>query len=312
VAQLAQEHAAGPEELPAAQAALAAFERAGDVTGELAARSVLCGLWVALGGHDEARQHGEAVLALAARTGRIRDMAVAQNNLTWHDIRLGDLRAARRRLAAVDRLSAQCGEERLRVLARANLAEVARLDGRYADAVEQGWRVISALTDLGDPGHYRRVLGTIGLALAEQGRFDEAGAILDELRAKSSGDGPGSGELTGLDGAHPGDERDAGICALIEATLALRRGDREWAAEWYAAAAQAYAGYRDLRDVAEALVGLVASADDPQARSAARERLDQVCREGGITLLPRERKLIAPAGPGVPTPRRPGSAQHQH
>ncbi|MEV4753920.1 helix-turn-helix domain-containing protein [Micromonospora sp. NPDC049559] len=298
VAQLAQEHSAGPEELPAAQAALTTFQRVEDVAGELAARSVLCGLWVALGGHDEARRHGEAVLALAERTGRVRDMAVAQNNLTWHDIRVGDLRAARRRLAAVDRLSAQCGEERLRVLARANLAELARLDGRYADAVEQGRRVLSALRDLGDPGHHRRVLGTIGLALAEQGRFDEAGAVLDELRSRTEpgdGTGPAAARGQGPGGATGPAERDAGICALIEATLALRRGDRDWAAEWYAAAAEAYAGSRDLRDVAESLVGLVASTEDPRARSVAQDRLTQVCREGGITLLPRERKLIAAA-----------------
>jgi predicted ATPase/transcriptional regulator with XRE-family HTH domain len=311
VAQLAQEHADGPQELPAAQAALAAFQECEDVAGELAAHSVLCGLWVAVGGHDEARRHGEAVVALAGRTGRIRDMAVAQNNLTWHDIRIGDLRAARRRLGAVDRLAAQCGEERLRALARANLAEVSRLDGRYAEAAEQGRRAIVALADLGDPGHHRRVLGTVGLALAEQGRLDEAGAILDELRIRSTpGDG-GPGELTGFSDARGADQRDAGVCALIEATLALRRGDREWAAEWFVEAAQAYAGYRDLRDVAEALVGLVASTDDPEARSAARQRLDRVCREGGITLLPRERKLIGSGGAGVPVQRRPGSVQRQ-
>ena len=306
-AQLAQEHADGPQELPAAQAALATFQQQGHVAGELAAHSVLCGLWVAVGGHDEARQHGEAVLALASRTGRIRDMAVAQNNLTWHDIRVGELRAARRRLATVDRLGAQCGEERLRALARANLAEVARLEGRYAEAVEQARRAMSALADLGDPSHHRRILGTVGLALAEQGHLDEAGAVLDELRARSKpGDG-GPGEL----GTHDTDQRDAGVCALIEAILALRRGDREWAAEWFAAAAQAYAGDRDLRDVAEALVGLVASTDDPQARAAARVRLDQVVREGGITLLPRERKLIGITGPAVPAQRRSGSVQRQ-
>ncbi|MFD0824031.1 XRE family transcriptional regulator, partial [Micromonospora zhanjiangensis] len=127
VAQLAQEHGEGPQELASAQAAVETFEKLGDVPGELAGRSVLCGLWTALGGYDEARRHGETVLALASRTGRTRDMAVAQNNLTWHEIRVGDLGAARRRLAAVDRLAAQCGEVRLRVLARANLADIARL-----------------------------------------------------------------------------------------------------------------------------------------------------------------------------------------
>jgi hypothetical protein len=298
VAQLAQEHGAGPQELPAAQAALATFQRLRDVPGELAARSVLCGLWTALGGHDEARQHGEAALTIATRTGRIRDMAVSQNNLTWHEIRIGDLRAARRRLAAVDRLAGECGEERLRVLARANLAEVARLEGRYPDAVRQGRRVMSALAGLGDPGHRRRVLGTVGLALAQDGRLDEAAGVLAELRARKTV--RQDGRTTELDpGRSSADEavpREDGICALIEANLAMQRGDREWAAEWFAAAALSTAGARDLRDVAEALVGLVVSTDDPAARAGALRRLDQVCAEGGIVLLPRERAAIGPVG----------------
>ncbi|MEO3746815.1 helix-turn-helix domain-containing protein [Plantactinospora sp. B5E13] len=293
IAQLAQEHGAGPAEMPAAEHALAEFERLGDVVGELAARSVLCGLWTALGGHDAARRHGEAALALATRSGRVRDMAVAQNNLTWHEIRRGDLVAARRRLAAVDRLAGQCGEERLRVLARANLAEVARLEGRYADAVRQGRRAVQALADLGDPGHRRRALGTVGLALAEDGRIDEAGAVLAELRARKDPDGgPGTPELIVGRPAEEPTPPDEGICALIEAVLAVQRGDREWAAEWYAAAAQSSAGARDLRDVAEALVGVVATTDDPAARANARKLLDQVCLEGGITLLPRERAML--------------------
>jgi len=255
VGQLAAEHGGGAEELPAAEAALAEFQKAGDLTGELAARSLLCGLWMTTGGYDEARRHGEAVLALASRAGRVRDMAVAQNNLTWHEIRVGDLRAARRRLAAVDRLAAQCGEHRLRALARANLAEVARLDGRYAEAEALGRRAIAALAELGDPGHRRRVLGTIGRAHAQGGQVDEA--------------------------------------ASIEAILAFNRGDKDTAAEWFNAAAQAYAGGHDLRDVAEALVWLAASTEESEIRRSVVDWLTSVCKEGGITLLPRERALIS-------------------
>ncbi|MFY1688980.1 ATP-binding protein [Plantactinospora sp. WMMB782] len=292
VAQLAQEHGAGPQELSTVEAAVETFRRLADVSGELAARNVLCGVWTALGGHDEARRHGEAALELATRTGRVREMAVAQNNLTWHEIRVGDLVAARRRLAAVDRLAGECGEERLRVLARANLAEVARLEGRYADAVRQGRRVVAALADLGDPGHRRRALGTVGLALTQDGRLDEAAAVLAELRARKAGEA-GPAELES-EPSRPDEipPRDDGICALIEANLATQRGDREWAAEWYAAAVRACEGSRDLRDVAEALVGLVASTDDPVARATAVRRLYQVCREGGIVLLPGERALV--------------------
>ncbi|GAB3949489.1 hypothetical protein GCM10027614_48400 [Micromonospora vulcania] len=296
VARLAAEHGAGADELPTAQAALDTFQQIGDITGELEARIVLGALLVGVGRRVEAREHAEAVLRLAARNGRIRDMAVAQNSLAWHEIRAADLAAAHRRLAAVDRLAAECGEQRLRLLAWANRAEVARLEGRYADAVDQGRRVMAVLSELGDPRHRRRLLGTVGLALAQDGRGDEATEVLTELRAsaaelavavplrpRSERDGPSrprpNGVVLGWGG--PG----AAVCALIEGNLALHRGDRELAAEWFAAAAEAG---QSRRDVVEALVGLAASTADP----AILDRLDQVCRESGIRLLPEETALL--------------------
>ncbi|WP_026189830.1 ATP-binding protein [Salinispora mooreana] len=276
VARLAAEHGAGAEELPAARAALAALQSAGDVAGELEARTVLGRLFTGTGDHDEARGQVEAVLTLATRHGRIRDMTVAQNNLAWHGIRVGDLATARRRLAAADRLAAQCGERRLRVLAMANLAEVTRLEGRYDIAVDQGRRTLAALTALGDPGHHRRVLGTVGLALAQADRVTEAAEVLAELR-------PG-GPAAALSWM-PAD----GICGLIEGTLALRRGDRELAAEWFAVAAEVGANSQDRRDLVEALVGLAASTAEP----AVLDRLDAVCRVSGIRLLPPEVAALA-------------------
>ena len=258
------------------------FREQGDVSGELAARNQLSALWMSTGGYDEARRHGAAALALATRTGRTRDMAVAQNNLAWHEIRAGDLAAARRRLAAVDRLAAQCGEDRLRALALANLAEVDRLDGRYEDAVTMGRRAIAALERLGDPGHRARVLGTIGLALAQAGRPDEAFAVLEQLRAAAVGADPGVGEAPANDVQGPS--------AMIEATLAAKRADRELAAEWFGVAVQSYAGGRDLRDVAEALVGLASVTDDSATRAAVVERLERG--------LQRRRDHVAAGGAG--------------
>ncbi|MEU4401849.1 helix-turn-helix domain-containing protein [Micromonospora orduensis] len=292
VARLAAEHGAGADELPTARTALEMFRQAGDVTGELEARTVLGALLITVGGHDEAREQAEAALRLAARHGRMRDLAVAQNSLAWHEIRVGDLAAARRRLAAVDRLAAEGGEQRLRVLAWANRAEVARLEGRYADAVDQGRRAATALSELGDPGHRRRVLGTVGLALAQDGRAAEATEVLAELRAgvaeavgvpapRVSGPPRQRSEDTVLSWGGP----EVGICALIEGNLALHRGERELAAEWFAAAADA--GH-DRRDVVEALVGLAASTGDP----AVLDRLDRACRETGIRLLPQESGLL--------------------
>ncbi|SBT53443.1 ATP-binding protein [Micromonospora narathiwatensis] len=299
-AQLAVEHDAGAEELPGARAALATFRSAGEVAGELSARTALGALLPAVGGHDEARQQAEAVLELATRHGRIRDMAVAQAYLTWHDVRVGDLAGARRRLATMERLAAQSGEQRLRVLARANLAEVTRLEGRYVDAVEQGRRVAVALVELGDPGHRRRVLGTVGLALAQEGRAAEALEVAAELRParpvpgqRPPSDGSGAGSAgEGRDRPGSGEEPDRrpedAVCALIEGHLALHRGDRELATEWYAAAADAAVDGRNRRDVIEALVGLAASTAD----LAVLDRLDRARRSSGIGLLPREEALL--------------------
>ncbi|MFI6242410.1 ATP-binding protein [Micromonospora sp. NPDC050795] len=288
VARLAAEHGAGAEELSTARAALDTFRQAVDVTGELEARNVLGTLLISVRRQDEAREQAEALLRLAARNGRTRDLAVAQNSLAWHEIRAGDLAAARRRLAAVDRLAAESGEQRLRVLGWANRAEVARLEGWYGDAIDRGRRAIAALSELGDPGRRRRVLGTVGLALAQDGRAAEATAVLTELRA-------GGGETLPArtvprprsdDSALVWGGPEAGLCALIEGNLALHRGDRELAAEWFAAAAD-HAG-QDRRDVVEALVGLAASTADPSVL----DRLDRVCVESGIRLLPQESGLL--------------------
>ncbi len=277
VAMLAAEHGEGSAELTAAEAALKTFLALGNVAGELATRSCLCMLWQAIGGYDESRRHGEAVLALATRTGRVRDIVVAQNNLTWHDIRLGHLAAATRRLNAVARMAAQAGDERLRTLAYANLAEVTRLAGRYGAAAETGRRAMARLAELGDPGHRVRVLGTIGLSLAQWGRIVQATAVLAEL--------PDSAPSA------------AGTRAMIGGYLALGRGDRSVATRLFSAAAEALAGHHDVRDVVEALVGAAASCDDPAERAALLARLEQACEQGGVSLLPRERALLGPAVP---------------
>ncbi|MEU4552718.1 ATP-binding protein [Micromonospora violae] len=289
VARLAAEHGAGAEELSTAHAALDTFRQAGDVTGELEARNVLGTLLLAVGRQDEAREQAEALLRLAARNGRTRDLAVAQNSLAWHEIRAGDLAAARRRLAAVDRLAAESGEQRLRVLGWANRAEVARLEGWYADAIDRGRRAIAALSELGDPGRRRRVLGTVGLALAQDGRVAEATEVLRELRAGGVESMPARPTVPR---PRSGDEAlawggpEVGLCALIEGNLALHRGDRELAAEWFAAAA-GHPG-QERRDVVEALVGLAASTAD----LAVLDRLGRVCAESGIRLLPQESGLL--------------------
>jgi predicted ATPase/transcriptional regulator with XRE-family HTH domain len=271
-ATLAIEHGEGLAELAAARQALDAFTRFGDVTGQLAAHSCLSMLWQAVGGYDDARRHGEAILALATRTGRAREIVVAHNNLTWHDIRLGNLVGARGRLATVLRLAAEVADVRLQALALANLAEVARLDRRYAAAVETGQRALVLLADVGDPGHRVRVETSVGLALAESGAIEEAEAIRAAL-------------------ADAGQAAD-GSRAMIGGYLARARGERAHAVKMFEAAASALLGHHDPRDVVEALVGWAASTDDPVDRAAVLGQLGEVCRRGGLVLLPRDRALL--------------------
>ncbi|GIE96403.1 ATP-binding protein [Paractinoplanes rishiriensis] len=275
LAQLALEHGAGAEEIGSATAAVAEFELLGSVTGQRTAHTLLASLWMTTAGYDEARRHGEAALVLARRTGRPRDVAVAENNLTWHEVREGDLEAARRRLAAVDELAGQSGEERLRAVARANLAEVARLDGRPDEAERLARVALAELDRVGDPNQRRRLLATLGLALAESGRVPAAREVLERLRMPT--------EL-------PPD----GPAAVVEAAIALREGEQKHAAECFARAAEAYDGAHDPRDVVEALVGLIVSTPVTDDRGVAVRRLADLCRSGGITLLIRDRDRLGP------------------
>ena len=267
LALLATEHGDGLVELPELEAALAAFIADRDVTGQLAARAQLCRIHQVYGDFAAAREHGEAALQLATAHHRTRDILVAQNNLTWHDIRVGDLAGARRRLTAVQRLAAEVGEDRLRALAHANLAEVARLDGRYPDAVAIGRRSLVLVAELGDPRHRWRVHGCIALALAQSGRVPESRAVMAEVG-------------------------DPAVVELVEAYLALAEGDRATAAERFAAAAEALTGKHDVRDVVEALVGLAASTDDKLRRAATLADLDELCLRSGVSLLARERAAL--------------------
>jgi predicted ATPase/DNA-binding XRE family transcriptional regulator len=268
-AALAIEHGEGFAELAGARQALEAFTRLGDVSGELAAHDCLSVLWQAIGGYDDARHHGETMLDLAMRTGRTREVLVAHNNLTWHDIRAGDLVAASRRLETVVRLAG--ADTRLQAVALADLAEVARLDGRYVTAVETGRRAVTLLADVGDPGHRVRAQGTVGLALAESDARSEA----EEVRAT----------LADLGQAE-------GVRAMIGGYLALARGERAYAVKLFETAAVALFGHHDARDVVEALVGVAASTDDPVERESVLAQLDEVCLRAGLVLLPRDRALL--------------------
>ncbi|MEU8612269.1 XRE family transcriptional regulator, partial [Actinoplanes sp. NPDC048791] len=139
-----------------------------------------------------------------------------------------------------------------------------------------GRDALAELEDVGDPVHLGRVLAKVGLALAESGRVTEALDVLAELR-----------------GPEPQAPAD-GPAAIVEAAIALRRGEEKRAAESFAAAAEAYAGGHDPRDTVEALVGVVRSTPDAERRQEAVARLAELCRTGGITLLPRERELLGP------------------
>jgi len=273
LAQLAAEHGAGVEEIAAAAAALREFDQIGDVNGQVTAHSQLAALWMTAGGYDEARRHGEAALALARNGTRLRDMAVAEYNLTWHELREGNLPAARRRLVEVDRLAGRSGEYRLRAIAVGHLAEVARVDGKFDEAERLGRRAIAELEAVGPavPNHRRRVLATIGLAQAEAGRVAEAAEILAELRP-------------------PGDDFPA---AALEGAIALKNGEHKRAADCFTLAAEAHETGDDPRDLLVALLGVILSTPDADIRRDAVQKLGVLCRGAGIALLPRERELLS-------------------
>lgn len=293
-ARLANEHGEQAVEIAPTEEALAGFRRSGDLAGELAACHTLSALCLAEGRCGDARRHTSAALEAAIRAGRQRDRAVALTNLTWHDVRTGDLPEARRRLATADRVSAQARDDRLRVLVAANLAEVARLQERYDEAVTVGCRVLGRLPEVGDPGHRRRVLGTVGQALAQLGRRPAAERILELLRAGDTEAVPGSAEAGAGAGAGAAAAGAAPVCAMIEARLSLVDGDRVSAAEWFGAAAAGFRRGPDRRDVVEALVGLAATVDGSR-RGGVLGELERVAAEGGFTLLPAEREMVRQA-----------------
>ncbi|UWP82799.1 helix-turn-helix domain-containing protein [Dactylosporangium fulvum] len=269
-AMLASAHGRGVVELCATEAALEVLVACGDTSAELTARALLAGIWQAVGGAEESRRHLETMLGLAIRTGRVREIGVAQNNLAWHDIRTGDLATAARRLTAAGRRAVEAGDARIRALTQANLAEVARLDGRFDDAVDLGRRAAATIAEIGDPTHRVRALGTLGQALAESGRPDDAADVLVELAEMPGG---------------------AGMSDMITAYLAVGRGDRTAAARAFESAANLLAGRDDIRDVLEALTGL-AACGEPEVRRRALDELNGIRERGGLALLPRERALL--------------------
>jgi hypothetical protein len=113
------------------------------------------------------------------------------------------------------------------------------------------------------------------LALAESGAAEEAEAIRTAL----------SDEGQAADGTR----------AMIGGYLARARGERTHAAKMFEVAAVSLLGHHDARDVVEALVGVAACTDDPADREAVLVQLDEVCKRGGLVLLPRDRALIGAA-----------------
>ncbi|HEY8474744.1 MAG TPA: helix-turn-helix domain-containing protein [Natronosporangium sp.] len=329
MARLACEHGAGADERPAAEAALAEFQRCEEIAGELVARRCLSMACLAAGRYDEARRHCLALLAAASRYGRLRDAAVAQLGLTWHELRAGNLDAARRRLAAADRLAGQADDRRLRLLATASTAEVARLAGRYEESVAIGHRVLLRLDELGDRGHRRRLLATIGQALAALGRVAEAERVIARLRADGAPAAPTGAGATVGGGVEPAAAGTAAVgapaeaaAAMVEARLALARGEVETAVEWFTAAATElrgghrpaasdhsgtedaadhsgdepgdgdHSGRRELVEVLVELAGCYRRLGDEPRRERVLAELARVCEEGGFALLPAERDRL--------------------
>ena len=298
LAVLAAEHGSGVEEIAAAAAALREFDQLGDIAGQVTAHAQLASLWMTAGGYDDARRHGEQALTLARRSGRVHDVALAEYNLTWHELREGNLPAARRRLTEVERMAARSGEYRLHAVAVGHLAEVARLDGRHDEAERLGRRAIAALQMVGlnAPKHRRRILATIGLALAEAGRLAAADKIHAELHHDEQPPSP-TDQATDARAANASGRaewEDDLPGAAVDGAIALARGELKRAAESFGRAADAHQPGDDPRDLLMALLGVVIATPDDDAHAEAVQKLADLCRVAGIVLLPRERARLKP------------------
>ena len=91
-----------------------------------------------------------------------------------------------------------------------------------------------------------------------------------------------------------GGEVAIGARALLGGYLALARHETGQAAELFEAAADVLAGQHDVRDVVEALVGMVAATEDPGRREKIVAHLATL--RDAFALLPTERALLATAG----------------
>lgn len=263
-----------PADVPAVERALTELRQAGDVAGEVAGHTVLRRLWRARGGHAQARAQAEAAVTVAVRAGRWREAAAAELDLAEDETRVGDLEAARGRLAVADRLAAQSGDRWPRLAVGVGLAEVARLAGRYEEALAIGQRVLVRLSGRDDAVLRFRALGTVGRALAALGRVDDGERALASLRA---------GRAAGV--------AVDGWCAAVDAWLALARGDRAAAAERFAVAAAAFQPRAEPRELVEALAGLAGCTVAPGPRGRVLARLEQVAHEAGVVLLPQDLAL---------------------
>ena len=277
VSLLAGEHGEALVELASTSVALATFA---DWTTS-AANSPRIRNWsrsiTPTGAYDSAREHGEAAFALATRTGRRRDVLVASTNLTWHDIRTGDLVAARRRLTALRKLAGELGEDRLASLALANLAEVERLDGRFADADHgrPGGRRLSSSTVIRDTGG--ACSGRWRWRWPSRARTEEATELLGALRAATA-------DAAGADGC---DRDGRGV-----PRAARRRPGRGGVVVRRGAADAGRPAGRAGRGRGPGRAG--GDGRRRRRRQPARAELNAVCEASAVTLLPRDRALMRP------------------
>jgi hypothetical protein len=79
---------------------------------------------------------------------------------------------------------------------------------------------------------------------------------------------------------------------MVAGYVALAGEERARAVASFTDAGDLLAGWDDARDVVEALVGVLVSADDPEGREEARSALAGACERSGMALLPRDRALL--------------------
>ncbi len=237
-------------------AAIAAVEQLGDLSGSLRARTWVlagrCHLALLAGRYVEGRMHLSELLVLAAELGDALEEQVRRPGFVL-ELGWGDLGAARSMAEEALRLARRSGVPSLEVRPLVGLGVAAFFAGDWEETLQHCRESVDLAQRVGLPRGTATAMTVRGLVLLRQGRLDDALACAAAARKAS-----GHQSLA--------DRHVLGPIEVVEASVALARGDPETAAEMAAETLRRYTTLPvlTLMVLAEAQT----ACGDPQAASA--------------------------------------------